>query len=301
MVIRRLLGFVGLSVILLALLSTSVYAAPSKSLGTINPRGLLVSPDKQFLSVDAGSPTTSSFSVANYTSSTIVVSLSVQQFNVANYSYNYLFSPPTNNWIQLENHQVQLAPRQSAAISYKINVPKGTKPGGNYFTFFASTTYSDGTEDTTAQAAILLYLTVNGNLIHSGQLSSQYLERLAFGANIAYSFDVTNTGNVYYFIYPNGKLSGWSAKHAVSPGSSIVMPEKIRKFSGLIPAPFIPGIYKATYGYTTDIGTKVQTSKLILFIPPWFMAAILLILIVIYNIRARRPARRKPKERQRYK
>lgn len=301
MVRKKLLAFIGLITLFLLVFISPVDASPSPKVSAIYPKGLLVTPAIQFLTLNSAASTSSSFEVANYTNSAISVNLSVEQFSVTDLSYNYVFSQPTSNWIRLNTTSVNLAPKQSSRVSYTADVPKAAKSGGYYFTFLASTTYSNGSSESTAQAAVLLYLKVNGKLIHSGYISSSSIQRFVTGPSITYSFNVINTGNVYYFVSVKGKLSGLSAKAASSPGSYIVIPAKARKVSGVIPSPLLPGIYKATYGYTTDAGITANKNASVVYLPIWFIALILLIILVIYNLRVRGGHKRRTKGRRQYK
>lgn len=254
-------------------------AAAASSLTGSPLKGLAISPATNYTSINAGSQKVGTFMVANDTSNILNVALSVKQFSVNNYSYTYNFSPPQKDWITLSADQVTLNPGQSEDISYTIKVPLGAPPGGNYYTFFASTTLSSGAIKNTVQAASLFYLTVNGNLIRSAWVSGNSMQTFVFGKQVNYHFNVTDTGNVYYFIYVSGKIHGLSAGPSQTPLAHIVMPGKIRTFKGSLKAPVLPGIYHTTYGFTTDSGASQEESHWIIYLPPWSIAALLFILL----------------------
>jgi hypothetical protein len=255
-------------------------AATSRSVSP-SPNGLFISPVSDFTSVNAGSTKNGSFVVANYTQSPITVTFTIEQFTVANYTYNYQFSNPTNNWITLGLNDAILAPDQSLKVPYSINVPKGSAPGGNYYTLFASTNIQTGSLKSTIQAASLLYITVNGKLTKTSLLEHNSMSHFMFGQQLGFKFDVLNTGNVYYFVFASGKLSGLSAGPPSSATAHILIPGKIRGFSGSIMHPLIPGIYKASYGYVTDNGDHVSKSQFIVYIPPWSIALLVVIILGI--------------------
>jgi len=73
------------------------------------------------------------------------------------------------------------------------------------------------------------------------------------------------------------------------------MPNAVRRVSDTISSPILPGIYKATYGYKTDAGTTVMKSGYILFIPPWFIAVLL---VIIYSALNSAPTGRKSPSKQ---
>ena len=257
---------------MVALLLVSLFELPRAAKAASTPKGLEISPATDYPSLDAGSQSSRTLAITNNTPSPMVVALSVKQFSVANYTYQYNFSDPANDWLKLDLTKVELAPGQRASVPYRFSVPAGTSPGGYYFTVIASATVKSGDLVSTVQAASLIYLTVNGELVRTSHLVGQYIQRWAIASQIHYHFNVINTGNVYYFIYVSGSLRGLDRVSAVT---HIVMPGKVRTFSGTIALPIWPGIYRATYGYTTDNGSSITESKLVVYTPPWFLVILI--------------------------
>jgi len=286
---RRLLPLLLLAVLLSSALPGSAAAAGAPT----TEKGLLITPLRQFVSADAGSSAHSTFSVANLTNQPLNIQLSVQQFSVANYTYNYRFTQPTNNWLHLAQTTTALAPHHTQTIDYHLDVPAGTAPGGHYYTLLASANLAAQGVNNTIQAADLLYFTVNGRLNHSSRLTGGSIPRLSFGASIPFTMQAVNTGNVYFFVYTTGQLHGWFVRPAGSPETHMLMPGKVRTLDGHIASPILPGVYRATYGYKTDAGQTVSQSRLIIFIPPWSIALLLGLLLIFGNTlrrRKRRPA-----------
>ena len=263
------------------------------SADTPKNKGLLISPLRQYISLDAGKQAIGRFTVANLTEQPITVTLSAKQFSVSDYAYNYNFSPP-NDWLSFKLTQIPLEPNESREVDYTVTVPAGTAAGGQYYTLLASAELNAGNLKSTVQAATLLYLTVNGKLVRTSQLVGSSIHRIVFGKQVQYTIDVRNTGNVHYFAYFSGQLHGLTAKSA-SGTSHILLPGPIRQVVGDINAPLLPGIYKATYGYKTDAGTTVTQSRFIIFLPPWSLAFLVLLLIIGLNLYGRRK-RNKTKE-----
>ena len=278
-VCARRARLVSSSITVFCLVLCSIIPVSASTIHTNSPKGLLITPATQFATVNAGKTQAGDFGVANHTANPLTISFSIKQFTVDNYSYNYNFNPPNNNWITISLPQVTLLPGQTQTIPYSVNIPIGTQPGGNYFVLIASATLTSGNLTSKVQAASLLYLTVNGKLTYSSRLVNDSIQRVMFGTQLAYHFSVIDTGNDYLFIYTSGALHGLNAKSALTPVTHLVIPGKIRQFAGTIPHPLLPGVYRATYGYTTDTGAAVQRSQLILYIPPWSIAVVLLVLL----------------------
>lgn len=276
----------------LVVLSTAAACANGFATGSSRPsaKGLLISPAIAFDSINAGSQQTKTLTIADSTSSSLTVNLSVKQFSVNSYSYTYNFNPPQKDWINLSQTAVVLSPGQSRLISYQIKVPASAPPGGNYYTLIASSSLSSGAIQGTVQAASLLYLTVNGHLVRSAWVSGNSMQTFVFGKQVNYHFNVTDSGNVYYFIYVSGKLHGLGTGKTETAAAHIVMPGKVRSFSGVVASPVLPGVYRATYGFTTDAGASQTESHWIVYLPPWSIAALLFILLGLnlwYNRRHR--------------
>ncbi|MEO8784838.1 MAG: hypothetical protein ABI221_00690 [Candidatus Saccharimonadales bacterium] len=259
------------------LCGSCVGVASASSLPTSNlAKGLAISPPTASVKVSSGQQNTGQLTVTNNTPGALHINMLVKQFSVESYTYNYRFSPPHNNYIQFKNGDFSLAPGKSQVVIYNINVPAGSPPGGVYFMFLASTNLTHGNLQTTAQAGTLLYLTVNGKLSTSSQLLKSSISRFSFGSSINYRFDVLDTGNVYFFISPFGSLgSSWSQNQT----AHIVMPGAARQITGSINHPLLPGLYKANFGYKTSTGQTISKTERVFYVPPWFIAAVLILLL----------------------
>jgi len=276
---------------LLAILAALWLMPLSSAAASGNPRpeqGLLITPLRQYLSVDAGKSTQSSLSVANLTDKPLDVNLSVRQFSVTDYTYNYTFGNPTNDWLHLGVTSVHLQPNQTSQIPYSLTVPSGSTPGGRYYTLFASANLSSQGLNNTIQAADLVYLTVNGTLTRTSHLQHSSIPWLAFGHSISFSLQPINTGNIYFFAYVSGQLHGLSAKATIAPETHLLMPGAVRTIEGSIPSPVLPGLYKATYGYKTDAGQSVMQSHLVIFVPPWSIALLLAAFLLLGRLLSRK-------------
>lgn len=252
------------------------------SAADVQERGLSIAPLRKEVGVRAGATAATNFIVANLTRDTMTVNLAVKQFSATNFVYDYEFRPPDNDWVKVESPQIQLEPGESRKVSYTITIPEKTAPGGYYYTIFASTDISSGLP-TTVQAATLLYLTVEGELIRTSVLQNDSLPFLITSNKIPYKFDVKNTGNVHFSAYFYGQLESLLGKYPESGTSHVILPGSVRTVGGSIQAPLLPGIYKVKYGYKVDFADfEIAKTAYIAFIPPWSI-----IVLVLSGIAAR--------------
>ena len=273
---KRFLTLTCLAILVCGLLPLPVHAAQTK--------GLLISPPRTYVSVDAGQEKTSSITVENATSSPMQVSLSVQQFSVNDYVYTQIFSAVKQDWLHLKTNTVQLAANQSTSIQYTLTPPANVTPGGYYFSIFASTQIQKNSGTDTMQAANLLYVTVNGTLTKTSQLKTSHIPRVIFGNTIPYQFSIADTGNVHFFIYTQGSLKGLFTEQTSPPQTHILLPGTIRAIAGSMPSPLLPGLYHVTYGYKTDSAITVTRTQWIVYIPFWFIAAIGVIILTLERL-----------------
>lgn len=262
-------------------------ALPGKVSAAAGPaKGLLISPTQQFLYVDAGKTLQSSFTVTNLTDQPLPVQFGIKQFSVADYSYTYEFVPPPNNWLNLDTSAATLPAHQSMAVSYHIAVPPRTAPGGRYYTLLASATMrGSGGVSSTIQAADLLYLTVNGQLLTSSKLVSSSIQRFAWGNAFTFKLAPENIGNVYTNVNVHGSLAGIFTRPEQSGDTHILIPSKPRALTGTIPTPLLPGVYHATYGYTTSSNWVIDQQAWVVFVPPWSVALLIILIILAPKLR----------------
>lgn len=258
-----------------------------------NPqRGLQINPLRDFQTVEPGQQKTGNLSVINLSSQPELVTMSVKTFSVTDYTYDYKFSAPKADWIHFSQDQVELQPGQTADITYYLNPDKNATPGGYYYTLVASTTIAGQGSSSTVQAATLLYLTIDGDLIKTGDLSDAQVQRLVFGKDIGYSINAHNSGNVHYFIAVSSKLYGIFTSNETTPTSHLLLPNTTRRIQGSVPSPVLPGLYRVAITYRTDGGINQTSSRFLFYIPPWFIA-VLLGGLLVYN------GFRKPKQKPR--
>lgn len=256
-------------------LSLSAYADTAQ-------RGLAISPVRSELKIDAGATASTSVTVTNLSKDPLVISPTVSDFSVTDYTYSNQFSKLQHNWIKPGVATVTIAPGQKQQVTYDIAVPQRATPGGYYFALTMSARVTGGGLPTTIQAVSLLYMTVSGDLVRTSVLQNDSVPWFVTGSDIPYKFDVKDTGNVYFTAYFYGQVHGLFGTSPESGTAHILLPGAPRTISGTVPSPLLPGIYRLTYGYKVDFADFVTTKTAwVLYIPPWSVIALVLLLLVI--------------------
>ncbi|HSX28219.1 MAG TPA: hypothetical protein VLF60_02105 [Candidatus Saccharimonadales bacterium] len=267
----RRAGWLMVGALLVTLLGASGGQAYAQAQQAKN-KGLFITPLREYPTVTPGQPHNGTMTVANLTDKPLTVTLSAQKFSVADYTYDYQFEDAKDDWIKLSATQLQLKPDQSQPITYSIAAPKSAMPGGHYFAIFASASLDSGSVLTKVQVATVLYVTVNGDLHRTGQIQSGHIPKVAFGDKIPFSLNAKDTGNTHFFMYPFGRLQGISARNNSPESAHLLLPGAVRAVGGTIPAPLLPGVYKAVYGYRIDNGATLQQASYVVYLPPWSLA-----------------------------
>jgi hypothetical protein len=231
-------------------------------------RGLLITPPRQYLMVDPGKPTKSSITIANITENPLEVTLSVEQFSVADYTYDYRFETPKENWISFETTQATLKKTESRTVNYTITPPENTKPGGHYFTIFASATIGEGRS---VRTATVLYITASGEVSKQSAIEKANAPFVSFGSELPFQLDIKNTGNAHLIAYTSGVMEGLLPFPAQKPNeiAHVLLPDTVRRVDERVVTPLLPGIYRLEYGYREEEGKVMKEQQYILHLPIW--------------------------------
>ena len=251
----------------------------------VNNRGLLISPPRYTMDVDAGKSVRQTITVANYTPQPLDITLSIDEFKVANLSYEYQIKSTSNAWIYIEQTEIHLEPNQTRNLIITANPPATSPPGGNYYLIVASATTKNGALTNTIQVAAPIYITVNGELDKSSKLEETHsIDRVVFGDSIPFQIDVSNTGNVHYQIDVKGRIDMAIAADTTVSTQHILLPDTTRRLNSSIPSPTFPGLYKVVYGYSSESSGDILLSARVLYIPPWSIAILILLVWVSFVI-----------------
>ena len=280
------------------LLSASLVSALFMSVPTYadSPKGLAITPTRMEQSVTAGKTATGSFIVGNQTDQPIIVKLSVKQFSVTDYTYDYVFQDPKDEHVKLREHEVRIDAHATKRLWYDTTFPKSTTPGGYYYAIFASTDVAQegSAVAQTVQATTLLYVKLGGKFIYTSVWKNDSLPFVVMGSDIPYKFDLKNTGNVHFTGLFYGQVEGLFYKGQEVGVDHLLMPGAVRSISGTVPSPIMPGIYRVTYGYKVDFASIINVkSAYIIYLPPWSIAFAILTAYALWRSRSRWPAWRR--------
>jgi uncharacterized membrane protein YjjB (DUF3815 family) len=255
----------------LAFIVPGIAIADTPKSATTPSDGLYISPVREYITASPNDPVTHALTVANHSKKTMVVTLSLQEFTVTDYSYDYQFKEPGQQWVHFAQNEIKLEAGKSQTVSYTLQPPATAEPGGHYLSIVITAALDGGAAQTRLQAAEMLYITVKGDLHQSTRIVDDRIPHLTFG-DTPFTITARNTGNTHVFTYLYGQLEGLSAQPKSSEVAHLLMPGTVRSFSDAIPAPLLPGLYKAVYGYTTNAGQQAERSTWVLYIPVWSIA-----------------------------
>lgn len=268
---------------------SAVGAEPALAQDAQQERGLFITPPRQYESVSAAGTTSGELTVGNANDTAMVVTLSVEQFTVADHTYDYLFKVPKDNWVTLSAKRLELGAKESRKVSYKISPPANAQPGGHYFSIFASASLSTGRQ---IRTTMVLYLTVEGDLRRTSEVTGDTIPAIWLGGNLPLKFDIKNTGNTHFFIYTSTTLSGWYTHYSTVEVAHILLPQTTRSIEAVMQPPFLPGLYTINYNHRSEDGRDSNKTKQLVYLPLWFFAFIAgVVWLTILLIRRKHRAR----------
>jgi hypothetical protein len=214
------------------------------------PRGITVTP--AFQQVEISSSETEhpvSFTITNNEPSAQTINLSAADFNTLNETGGLLFvgTNPTAlqkkyglaKWLGLDQQQITLAPKQTAAVQAKVlNLPD-LKPGGHYGALMlALNNASSGNRKNNVAlhpiASSLLFVTKLGGDTHKLGLQAVDIKRSIFSLPGSVTLRFHNDGNTH--VVPRGSVRLIDSngtllrKGVINENSSIILPETSRLY-----------------------------------------------------------------------
>ncbi len=263
-----------------------LFASPVSHVSAQQSNELQLSPSRQSITAKAGNTKYAKVEVTNHTQTPITIAFHVEQFSVDGKTRVTTFDSPRYDWVSPEKNQVLVDAGKSTRMNFAINIPADAAENEYYFALIASTR----TETKTARIASLVYLHVDGgHARHTSSITDTSLFPFIIGSTIPYAFDVKNTGNVHAEVRSSVFLRGIAWYSADRDSHQIILPGQTRSIKGEVPAPILPGVYTLHYGYSEEnIQKSTSRSLLVFYFPPWSIAGIIVIFLLVSWIYQRR-------------
>ena len=210
---------------------------------------------------------------------------SISHTNVS--AYNQIM-----NWIELDTEGGTLAPGETVAVKYTINVPEDAPGGGQYATILVIDETTSGSLgegniaiDQKYQFASIIYAEVAGDTKREGEIKSNEIPSFMLnGSAFKATSMVRNNGNVH--TDASYMLQVWPlfsdeeiCTNEEESETSLILPETERYHAQSCELPSL-GIFKAKQ--TVGIfGEESTVEKMIIVCPLWLLFMLLFILIAI--------------------
>lgn len=272
-------------------------------------QGIGISPTSQDITLAPGGSTSGNLTVINDGDSPITYHVYATDYGVSGEQYTADFTITGRSdaisavsWIKLPAKATRftVAPHDQSTLPYTIVAPADATVGGHYASVFIETIPPPSSGATiinrVERIASIFYLTVNGDLIHSGQVDPIVAPRLVTSPPIQAALRFTNSGNVHAAADGNVvlmSLLGHQSNKTLFHGE--VLPQTTRRFSFDLAPPKAIGLYqlKATTNFE---GKSVTLTKWIVVVPKLTLiiitvtVVILLALLIAWLLRRRRKA-----------
>ncbi|MEX0617054.1 MAG: hypothetical protein WD231_04585 [Candidatus Woykebacteria bacterium] len=226
------------------------------------------------------------------------------EFLIGDQSNSYGYS--LASWIKIAQEGIKLAPDESAALNFTINVPADAEPGGHYagVLFGTSAPKVGGSQiGISNKVGSLILVRVAGDAKESANIkefttSTNFYEQ----GPVPFTVRVENTGNVH--VIPKGVIEiknifGSSvATLNVNEKDGSLLPESIRAFMDKdgnkitwSPDSLTIGRFTATLNLTYGDPAKNLTSSVTFWVVPWkillviLLGLIIIILMIIFLVK----------------
>jgi len=270
---------------------------------------ITMSPSSTELHAKPGESATGTFTIVNQGTSSYPALLTVAPYHVEGIVYDPQFTllPGTTDaasWVKLNTTESPtLGSNSTTTITYTLNVPAGTAPGGYYAVIFAETNPTPNDSGITPHNRVgnILYITVDGTIEQKGTLKTPTSDTpgIIFGTNADLGVLVSNNGGLHFVTTANIKVKSLFGRTLFAGEfERYILPQTERlittSWNNLPPI----GIY--TLSRDATIAGKVQSlpDRYIVIVQPWVLAfiAVIIILLGALAISSRRKKVSKEKE-----
>lgn len=252
--------------------------------GAKTPTGIQVSPLRSYPTQNPGTITSSSLTITNNTDTPQQILLTTETFHTTGEDYRYSFgSSVATNWVQFAEPVIDLAPKQSKVAKYTIVVPSDAAPGGKYLALMTTVAPPPDSKKITEvrRIASLVYLQVNGQVTKTSQLLSFDVPKLTSTPGFTAHVRINNSGNTHFQSRVGFYVQRWPFRSEgtyVTQLQGFVLPGTVRQLNTLVNLPRSPGIYRVTADYSPPQGGVNRISHTIIYLPLWFVIALVVFL-----------------------
>ena len=214
------------------------------------------------------------------------------------------------DWITLDcKDSGTLAPRESANVTFTINVPYNVPAGGQYAAIVATSIPPEGdggADSATIRESVAMAHTVlaevKGNTIRTSEINSVDVPGFIFDGNIKASAKVSNTGNIHgtatytFEVYPLFS-SDPVYTNEDEPEKKLILPDRSLLHETVWENTPTFGIFNVHYKVEFEGGNVKEVTKLVIKCPVWLLFILLLVIIaivayVVRYIKGRKGARK---------
>ena len=259
-----------------------------------------ISPAIQRTNLDPNGEFNNSITLTNPSDKTMRVHMTVEPYAVENITYAPIYSVRNAytqivNWIELEETDFTIEPYNSKIIPYTVKVPEDVPGGGQYASIFAETEIIDSEQSIHAKGSIgmILIARVSGETRLTGEIVKTSIPRFILAPPVSATATFRNEGNVDADATISIKIENYITGEMIYDGTNdplekTILPDTTRDLN--ISWANVPrlGLLKVTLN-TTFMGDAEVKTRVVLVCPIWFMAIILLIiLVIVFRILAKR-------------
>jgi len=293
MITRTHIISAGLITALLTVLASGIMPARA-----IEGESIVLSPASVRTPIDAGQTLSKSLKVINDGTTTYDFVVYASPYSVANgdYTPNYTETKPNTDlytWVDFEKTRYTLNPGENVDVPYTIAVPADAAPGGHYSVIFAETEVSEEDSGQIARkkrVGTIVYATVNGDYILSGEQIDARIDWLQLGGPITASLTVENDGNSDFImtdkIQVKNVLGGTVYENS---GERVVLPKTTRDVAMTWTNGPIMGLYNVSI--ESKVLDNVSTKQSwVLLMPMWILVVMVLAIVglIYWAFRRRR-------------
>ncbi len=266
---------------------------------------LIVYPARQFLEVSPGEKTAITANFVNQSDQPISGYVRLVDFIVRDNQgtpeliENTQAAPEkyaASSWFKSEYERVTLPANEKVSIQAQITVPPNAHPGGRYVAFYFQTqepkfnqdnnlNYQAGT-GITPRLASLIYIKVKGDIKENAFVTKFQTQGFQEYGPIAVETEILNRGD--YHIAPKGEISLKNPFGKIIEKSLLkeqnIFPDTSRIYQNILGKKLMLGKYRLELNATYGEKGKVLTAYTDIWVFPWKMALIVVLMLVITTL-----------------